>query len=217
MYNLVSVAVFDGAYDLLKESPGFILLHLAILDDIIEEFSTSIFEDHDDFEWGLDHRVSTNTLLALVLPQTPKHIDSQFDDMRMPEQLQILNLPFHPASHVPTDELLPGNYLQRHLLIGNSMDRQLDLTKGAFAQGTNDLVGADALLGLLLLRHWLIGTVAVAIWTARAGIGRFVLRTTIRRGSKRDLELAVFVGSVRHHLVAVWKVGARRIGRGTST
>ena len=78
------------------------------------------------------------------------------------------------------------------------MYSQLNFAKGALAQRTDDLVGTDALL-CLLLRRWLNGTVVVAIWTARAGIGRFVVCATICGGSKRDLELAIFVGPVRHH------------------
>ena len=60
MNDLVSVAVFDRTYDLLEESPSLVLLHLAILNDVIEEFPTGIFEDHDDFELGLDHGISAD-------------------------------------------------------------------------------------------------------------------------------------------------------------
>ena len=48
MYNFVSVAVFDSTNNLLKKSPSFVFSHLAILDDVIEELTASVFEDHDD-------------------------------------------------------------------------------------------------------------------------------------------------------------------------
>lgn len=127
-----------------------------------------------------------------------EYFDVQLDDVRVSEQLQVLNLPLHPARHISTDQLLPRNNLQGDLLIGDPVDSQLDFAKGALAQRPDDLVGADALF-CLLLRRWLNGTVIVAIWTARTGIRRFIVRTTVRGGCERDLELAIFVGPVRHH------------------
>ena len=58
VHNLVSVTVFDGADDLLEESSGFILSHLSILYNIIEEFATSVFENHDNFKRCFDYGVS---------------------------------------------------------------------------------------------------------------------------------------------------------------
>ena len=127
----------------------------------------------------------------------------QLDDVRMSQQLQILNLPFYPPSHITADELLPRNDLERNLLVCNPMDGQLHLAKGTLSQGSYDLVGADALLRLLL-RCRLGELVRIAILgSSSARIGRFVLGATVGRGCKGDLELAVVICAVRHHGV-VW-------------
>ena len=47
----------------------------------------------------------------------------QLYDVRVSEQLQVLNLSFHPASHVSVYKLPPRDYLQCHLLLANFMDR----------------------------------------------------------------------------------------------
>jgi hypothetical protein len=117
----------------------------------------------------------------------------------MSEELQVFDLPFHPASHITTDELLPGDDLQSNLLVRHTMNSQLHLAKRAFSQRPHDMVGADALLRLLL-RCRLNRFVPVAIlFSPCAGIWRFVLCSAICRWGQRDLELAIFVGAVRHH------------------
>lgn len=58
MNNLVSVAIFHCAYDLLEEPPSLALLHLSMLDDIIEEFAASVLQNHDDFLVRLDDSVA---------------------------------------------------------------------------------------------------------------------------------------------------------------
>lgn len=76
----------------------------------------------------------------------------------MPQQLEILNLALDSAGHVPADELLSGDDLERHLLAGAIVDGQANLAEGALAQRANDFVGADTLLrpGLFLLRRLLV-------------------------------------------------------------
>jgi len=58
-----------------------------------------------------------------------KEFDSQFDNVGMSEKLQIFDLPLHPASHITTDELLPSNDLESHLLVRHSVRSQLHLPK----------------------------------------------------------------------------------------
>lgn len=53
----------------------------------------------------------------------------QLDDVWMSEQLQILDLALDPASHIPADELLPGNDLESNLLASAPMDGQLHFAK----------------------------------------------------------------------------------------
>lgn len=123
----------------------------------------------------------------------------QLDDVRVSEELQVLDFPLDPAGHVPADELLPRNDLQGNLLVRHAVHGQLDLAKGALAEGLDDVVGADTLLGLLL-RSRLNGSVLAAILVAAsAGIGRLVLGSAVGRRSERDLQLAVLVGAVGHH------------------
>lgn len=53
----------------------------------------------------------------------------QLDDVWMSEQLQILDLALDTASHVPADELLPGNDLESNLLTSAPMHGQLHFAK----------------------------------------------------------------------------------------
>lgn len=78
--------------------------------------------------------------------------------MRVPQQLEILDLSLDSAGHVPADELLSGDDLERHLLTGAIVDGQANLAEGSLAQRADDFVGANTLLrpGLLLLRRLLI-------------------------------------------------------------
>ena len=100
--------------------------------------------------------------------------------MGMSQQLQVLDLSFHPTRHVPRDELLSGNNLQGNLLVRDPVSRQLDLPKTALPKRADDMVGPDALLGLPL-RRGLNGPVFVAIrLAASACIGRFVLSSAVR-------------------------------------
>lgn len=78
--------------------------------------------------------------------------------MRVPQQLEILNLSLDSAGHVPADELLSGDDLEGHLLAGAIVDGQANLAEGSLAQRADDFVGADTLLrpGLFLRRQLLI-------------------------------------------------------------
>lgn len=111
----------------------------------------------------------------------------QLDDMGMSQQLQVLDLPLDPARHVSGDEFLPRNNLQRHLLVRDAVHRQLDFPKAALAERADDMVGADALLGLLL-RSRLGGPVLVAIWlAATARIRGLVLCSSVCGWRQGDL------------------------------
>jgi hypothetical protein len=45
-------------------------------------------------------------------------VDLQFDDVRVPEQLQVLNLPADFSHHVKAPNLLPVEYLHSHFMSG---------------------------------------------------------------------------------------------------
>jgi hypothetical protein len=105
--------------------------------------------------------------------------------VRVPQQLQVLNLALDAAGHVAADELLPGDDLEGDLLAGAVVDGQPHLAKGALAQGPDDGVGANPLLRLgLVLR--LVGS--------RHGGGR--IRSSVallRLGLRRRLLLLLLV------------------------
>lgn len=73
-------------------------------------------------------------------------VSIQLDDMGMPQQLKILDFSLDTTGHITTDELLTRDDLEGDLLTGADVNSQLDLAKGTFAEGLDDLVGADTLL-----------------------------------------------------------------------
>jgi hypothetical protein len=54
--------------------------------------------------------------------------------MRVSQELQVLDLPFDSARHVPTDQLTPTDDLHGDLLASDFVLCQLHLTKRALAQ-----------------------------------------------------------------------------------
>ena len=63
MDDLVTVAILNSTNYLLEESASFVFSQLSMLDDIVEEFSPSIFEYHDNFGRSSDHCPSVVTLV----------------------------------------------------------------------------------------------------------------------------------------------------------
>ena len=51
MYDLVSVAVFNGADDLLEKLARLGFLQLPVVDDVVEQLTAGVFEDHDNLCW----------------------------------------------------------------------------------------------------------------------------------------------------------------------
>lgn len=131
----------------------------------------------------------------------------QLDNMRMPEELQILNLSLDPPRHVAADELLARDDFQGHLLVGDAVHGQLDLPEGALAERLDDLVSAYALLGLLLRRRrrllvassMLVVAAAVVMLLGPPMVGRLVLGAAVCGGGEGDLQLAVLVCTAGHH------------------
>lgn len=82
----------------------FHLTDLAVLDDIIKELSTRhIFHDHENVGRGGDHLI-------------------QLDDMRMIEELQVLNLAPNLAHHIQALDLLTIQNLHRHFVTRHLME-----------------------------------------------------------------------------------------------
>ena len=59
----------------------------------------------------------------------------ELDDVRMSEELQILDLPPDLAHHVQVLDLLPVEDLDRNLVPGQLVEADFHLAKGADAQG----------------------------------------------------------------------------------
>ena len=131
----------------------------------------------------------------------------QLDDMRMPQQLEILYLALDTTLHVAADQLLPGDDLERDLLASAPMHGELDFAEAAFAQGLYDVVCSDTLLGASLLpkrrpgchlagSHRRHGVVVVG--GAAAVAAAVILVAADLRRRERDGELLVVVSSVSH-------------------
>lgn len=85
-------------------------------------------------------------------------VNLQFDDMRMSQQLEILDLSLHAAGHVPGHELLTRYNLQSHLLSSGLVDSQFHLAERALPKRLEDVVLAKPLRSPsrhLRLRWWL--------------------------------------------------------------
>ncbi|KAI3480495.1 hypothetical protein L1887_57341 [Cichorium endivia] len=129
--DLVTVAVLHGADDLLEEAPCLWLGHAAAVDNVLEEFAAGVFDDHDDVVGRGDDFV-------------------QLDDVRMAEQLEVLDLALHTSAHVEARDLAAVDDLHRHTVACERMRCELHLAEGAGAERLLDDVLADA-HGLLLL------------------------------------------------------------------
>lgn len=84
----------------------------------------------------------------LQLGKEPLALDAQLDDVRVPQQLQILNLALYPAGHVSCDQSLPVDDLQRDLLAADLMCRQLHFAERALAERLHNRVLAQSLARL---------------------------------------------------------------------
>ena len=74
--------------------------------------------------------------------------DVQLDDVRVSQQLQILDLALDPARHVSRHQPLAVDDFERDLLAADLVRGQLDLAKGALAEGADYRVLAQALVCL---------------------------------------------------------------------
>lgn len=161
------------------------------------------------------------------LAATEETVNSQFDNVRVTQKLQVFNLALDAADHVAANELLPGNDLEGHLLAGADVSSQSDLTKRAFPQRPNNLVRAYALLGLCLLLGWradrlrgrtgpvlLLIAAVVAVMLVMAGLGvllLLLLSTDVCR-RQRNGQLLIVKASRTHG--ELWYRGAVSLGGG---
>lgn len=123
MHDHVTMAVVYAGDDLLKEPASFRFLQLPIVDDVIEQLATAdVLHDHKDVGRRRDDLV-------------------QLDDVRMAEELQILDFTPDLAHHIETLDLLTIQYLDRHLVLRHLMLTDLDLSERSRAErGTENVV-----------------------------------------------------------------------------
>ena len=123
--DVVTVAIFHAGDDLLEEPPGVVLLQLAVLNDVVEEFSAGdVFHHHEDVGGRGDDLIELN-------------------DVRMSEQLQVLNFPPDFSHHVQVFDFLPVEDLDGHFVSGHLMEADFDLAERADAQSFAQDVMAD--------------------------------------------------------------------------
>lgn len=71
--------------------------------------------------------------------------DIQLDNVRMPQELQILNFALHTTDHVSGQQFPARDDLEGDLAAAGLVDGQLDLPKGPFAQHLDRLVLVEPL------------------------------------------------------------------------
>lgn len=111
------MAILYRTDHLLKEPPSLFLGHPAfsLLDNVIEQLFPSVLHDHNDVGRRGDYFVPT---IRHVLG-----VDSQFNDMRMPQDLEILNLSLDTRIHISSGDFGTVDEFQRDLMPCNSMRR----------------------------------------------------------------------------------------------
>lgn len=104
---------------------------LALLDNVIEQFLACVLHDHDHIgrrgndlvpsasASRLQRACRADQRQAAIPHQCFAH--SQLDDMRMPQNFQILNLTLHTCIHIRRGDLGAIDELERDLVAGDSM------------------------------------------------------------------------------------------------
>lgn len=106
MNNLVPVTVFDRTNDLLKEPSCVVFRHLTLFDNVIEQLATRVFNHHDDIGGRRNHFVSSNKKrkVGVVVTLAPLcchfFLGIQLDNVRMSQELQVLNFPLDASTQV---------------------------------------------------------------------------------------------------------------------
>lgn len=100
MDNLVSMTILDRTDDLLEEPPGLMFLHPALVHYILEQLLPGIFYHHDNVRTRGDNLV-------------------EFDDVRMSQDFEVLDLTFHAGGHVHVLDLAAVDDLHGDLVAGH--------------------------------------------------------------------------------------------------
>jgi hypothetical protein len=145
VYNFVAMAVLDCTDDLLEEFAGLVLLQPSVVDNVVEQFTASIFEDHDDFSRRCYDRVAGE---VSNMKQYTWVGNVQLDDVGVSQQLQILDLAFDSAGHISGNQSLAVDDLEGDLLAADLMCSQFDFTKGALAQSLGNGILSQSLARL---------------------------------------------------------------------
>lgn len=92
MDNVVRMAVIERTHDLLEEPSSFVFGHLSSLDDVFEQFAGQVLDDHDNVGRRVDDVVPVHVSWSEAVVLDLLGLEAQFDDVRMSEQAQVLNL-----------------------------------------------------------------------------------------------------------------------------
>ena len=88
----------------------------------------------------------------------------QLDDMRMSQQLQVLNFSLHSASHIPRYEFLTRYDFQSNFLSTDAMYCEFDFAERAFAQGLLNAVLSNSLTSTSLCGQVLAVASGLLLW-----------------------------------------------------
>lgn len=88
----------------------------SLRDNVVEQFFPSVFHHHDHVGRGSDDLVPTVRKLGGL-----GVYDSQFDDMRMSQHFQVLDLSLDSGVHVWRSDLCSIDQLERDLMTGDAV------------------------------------------------------------------------------------------------
>ena len=103
--DLVPMTILDRTDDLLEKPPGLMFLHPSLVHYILEQLLPGIFYHHDNVRGRGDDLV-------------------EFDDVRMSQDFEVLDLPFYAGGHVHVLDLaavddLHGDLVACHRVCGH--------------------------------------------------------------------------------------------------
>lgn len=67
MDHLVPVAVLDGADHLLEELAGLFFWEPTVFNNVVEQLSAGVLQDHYYLGWGLNHSIAVKYQCAILL------------------------------------------------------------------------------------------------------------------------------------------------------
>jgi hypothetical protein len=122
MDNLQSMRVVNRTHHLLKNAASGNLRHATIIDDVVEELSFSVFNDHNDVCRGGNDLVPVDNDQDLPSWARETGRDSQLDNMRMTQQTQVGDLAADASAHVEGIDSLLRDKLESNFGLGQGVN-----------------------------------------------------------------------------------------------